>query len=137
MASNTRSDPRFDLDPVHEFCGAVGLKSRLAEQHVEVDLGEGAVFCFQNSERDEDCATGFLGTPWHFHGDVMFSSRDRYLEVNCLDLLSGLKEGTVLVCERWKDGAVVARWLEHSIYNDVGAGLRYMEDGERLVVRRA
>jgi hypothetical protein len=135
MAANSSSF-RHDLALLHEFCGDIGLRSHIVEQRVDVDLGEGAVLCFQNRERDEDCAAGFLDTPWHFHGDLMFSSRDGYIEVNCLDLISGLKKGTVLVCERWKNGAVVDRWLEHSIYNHVGSSFKHMEDGEKLVVRR-
>jgi hypothetical protein len=130
------SNWRYDLDLVHELCVAVGFTSRIVEQRVEVDLGEGAVLCFQNRDRDEDCAVGFPDTPWHFHGDLMFSAGDRFIEVNYLDLISGLRKGTVLVCERWKNGAVVDRWLEHSIHNDFGEDFKYMEDGERLVVRR-
>ena len=95
----------------------------------------GAVLCFQNAEREEDCLIGFLDTPWHTHDNLVFAGgRGYYIELNYLDLLTGLREGRVLVCEREVDGRTVDRWLIHSEYNDE---FKYLEDDERIIVRRA
>lgn len=127
---------RYDLDLIHQLCCEIGLSVRIdAGRRVEVDLGQGAVLCFQNAERDEDCLIGFLGTPWHTHNGLMFSDgRGRYVELDYLDLITGLKEGQVLVCERLRYGRAVDRWLIHRDYNDE---FKYMEEGEQIVVCRA
>ena len=94
-----------------------------------------AVLCFQNAEKDEDCLIGFKGTPWHTHDNLMLAdAHGNYVELNYLDLVTGLKEGRVLVSEREVDGRLVDRWLIHSEFNDE---FRYLEEGERIVVRRA
>ena len=102
---------------------------------MEIDLGRGAVLCFQNEEREEDCRIGFLDMPWHTHDDLMFvDARGNYINLDYLNLLTGLKEGRVLVCEREVQGRTVDRWLVHSEYNDE---FKYLGEGERIIVRRA
>src|SRR5262245_3142527 len=119
---------RYDIDLIHQLCREVGLSVRVAAERVEVDLGQNAVLCFQNAEADEDCLIGFLGTPWHTHGDLMFTgARGHYIELDYLDLVVALKEGRVLVCERLVDGRVADRWLIHRDYNDE---FKYVEEGE-------
>ena len=92
----------YDLDLIEQLCREIGLIARAdADFSVEVDLGRDAVLCFQNAEREEDCLIGFLGTPWHMHHNLMFvGARGNYGELDYLDLLTGLKEGRALVCER-------------------------------------
>ena len=78
---------------------------------------------------------GFLGTPWHVHDDLMFADgRGYYIELDYLNLLTGLKEGQVLVCEREVENRTVDRWLVHSEYNDE---FKCLEAGEQIIVRRA
>ncbi len=127
---------RYDINLIHELCREIGLSSRIdADQRVEVDLGQGAVLSFQNSEKEEDCLIGFLGTPWHTHDDLMFTdTRGNYAELEYLDLVIGLKEGRVLICELLVQDRVVDRWLTHRDYNNES---KYMEEGEQIVVRRA
>jgi hypothetical protein len=127
---------RYDFALVHQLCREIGLIVRLNTDHrIEVDLGRGAVLCFQNAEREEDCLIGFLGMPWHVHDNLMFAdARGNYIELDYLDLLTGLKEGRVLVCEREVKGRTVDIWPVHSQYNDE---LKYLEEGERIIVRRA
>jgi hypothetical protein len=73
--------------------------------------------------------------PWHVHDNFMFvDARGNYIEIDYLDLLTGLKEGRVLVCEREVKGRTVDIWLVHSEYNDE---LKYLEQGERIIARRA
>jgi hypothetical protein len=127
---------RYDLDLICTFCREIGLSARPnADQRIEVDLGKGAILCFQNTERDEDCAVGFLGMSWHTHDNFIFmDARGNYIELDYLNVLTGLKEGRVLVCEREVEGRTVDRWLVHSEYNDV---FKYLEKAERIIVRRA
>ncbi len=127
---------RYDLELIIQLCREIGLPARTtADQRVDVDLGQGAVLCFQNAEREEDCLIGFLGMPWHTHDNVIFGdARGNYVELDYLNLLTGLKDGRVLICERGMDGRIVDRWPVHSEYNDE---FKYFEEGERMIVRRA
>jgi hypothetical protein len=111
---------RYDLDLIYELCREIGLPAHTgSDQRVEVDLGLGATLCFQNAEREEDCLIGFLGMPWHTHDNLMFAdARGNYTELDYLNLLTGLKEGRVLVCEREEESRTVDRWLVHSEYNE-------------------
>ena len=126
---------RYDLDLVNQLCREIGLIVRAdTDRRVEVDLGGGAVLCFQNAEREDDCLIGFLGTPSHTHDNPMFvDARGNYVELDYLNLLTGLKEGRVLVREREVKGKIVDRWLVHREYNDE---FKYLEEDERIIVRR-
>ena len=163
---------RYELDLIHELCREIGLSARMVAgrlryapyagcHRVEVDLGQGAVLCFQNSDHEPDCLIGFLtlgprggandnrsaedyeftGVDWHTHfGKFTFTdARGHYVELDYLDLAVGLKEGRVLVCEREVEGRTAdrlrwpTRWLIHSEYAD----FRDLQEGERIVVRRA
>jgi len=78
---------------------------------------------------------GFLNSPWHAHGDLMFSDHHgHFVELDPLNLLSGLCSGDVLICEQEVSGNFVDRWLVHKVYNDE---LQHLMPGERLSVRRA
>lgn len=127
---------RYDLDLVNQLCREIGLIVRLHnEHHIEVDLGRDAILCVQNAEREEDCLIGFFGMPWHTHDNLMFAdAHGNYIELDYLDLLTGLEDGRVLVCEREVKGQTVDIWLVHSEYNDE---FKYLEESERIIVRRA
>ena len=127
---------RYDLDLVSQLCREIGFSASMnTDSRVEIDLGRGAVLCFQNEEREEDCLIGFLSMPWHTHDDLTFvDARGNYINLDYLNLLTGLKEGRVLVCEREMQGRTLDRWPVHSEYNDE---FKYLEEGERIIVRRA
>jgi hypothetical protein len=127
---------RYDLELIYQLCREIGLSARVpADQRVEVDLGQGAVLCFQNAEREEDCLIEFRETEWHTHDDLTFMDpRGHYIELDYLNVLTGLKEDRVLICEREVEGRTDDRWLIHSVYNNE---LKYLEEGERLIIRRA
>ena len=96
---------------------------------------QGAILCFQNAQREEDCLIGFLDTAWHTHGDLMFlDACGNCVELDYFALLSGLKDGRVLVCEREVEGRTDDRWLIHSDYNDA---FKYLDEGERIIIPRA
>jgi len=125
----------YDFELIQELCQESGLCSRIrSSDRLEVELGEGVVLLFQNAEREEDCAVGFEGMPWHVHEPFTFADSGRYIEMDYLDMVSGLKNGLVLVCERWRGANLLERWLIHCEYNDE---FKYMEEGEEIRVRRA
>jgi hypothetical protein len=127
---------RYDLDLVNQLCREIGLMVRMeTADRVEIDLGRGAVLCFQNAEHEEDCLIGFLDMPWHTHDNLIFAdARGNNIELDYLDLLTSLKDGRVLICEREVKGRTEDLWLVHSDYNDE---LKYLEEDERIIVRRA
>jgi hypothetical protein len=46
----------YDLNVVQQLCREIGLPARIIDvHHLGVDLGEGAVLCFQNAESEADC----------------------------------------------------------------------------------
>ena len=61
-------------------------------------------------------------------------ARGNCIELDYFDLLSGLKDGRVLVCEREVEGRTDDRWLIHSACNDA---FKYLDEGERIMIRRA
>jgi hypothetical protein len=104
---------------------------------LEVHLGNGAVLCLENGENDECGLMGFPGTLWHVHGDgdLTFGGPwGRYIELDILNLLNGLRDGTVLICEHHSEGKLVDRWLTRNEYNDE---FKYLPPGDSIIVRRA
>ena len=108
----------YDLNLVQQLCREIGLPARIIDVHyLGVDLGEGAVLCFQNAESEADCLIGFpaevRGTyAWHLHDPIQFGDHRGYIELCYLDLVVALKEGRVLVCERQMDvGSLNGGWL--------------------------
>jgi hypothetical protein len=65
---------------------------------------------------------------------MFVDGRGNCVELDYLNLLTGLKEGRVLIGEREVGAVVVDRWLIHSQCNDE---FKYLEQGERIIVRRA
>ena len=126
---------RYDLDLANVVCSEQGFASVQIEGRLEASLGKDAILCVVNCEREEDCLVGFKGTPWHVHSRFTFSdAHGNYIEMSYLDVLAGLGDGTILVCERVDLGIVKDRWLIHRDYNDE---YKYMEIGEKRVVYRA
>jgi len=127
---------RYDIDLIQQLCREVGLPSTShADERVDIELRPGIVLRFQNAERDEDCLVEFPGTPWHTHDEFMFADgRGYYVELDYLDVLTGLTDGRVLICELRKNGQIMDRSLIHRDYNDE---FKYMEEDEEIVVFRA
>lgn len=110
------------------------------------DLGGDAILCFSNGALEQDCLIEFKDssgtwTPWHHHDEFLATDRQGYfIELNYLDLLTGLKEGKVLVCERWKSGLLEDRWLIHSEFNcdpNIYGKVKSFESGEHQDSQRA
>ena len=89
---------------------------------------------FINAVREDDSLVGFEGGEWHYHDDLMCSDRHGFhVELGYLDVLTGLADGTVLICEKLVHGELRERWLVHRDYVDE---FRHMQDGEEIRVRR-
>ena len=127
---------RYDLDMIKDLCSDLGLQSTArSSDEVAVELDEGVVLIFINAVREEDSLVGFEGGEWHYHDDLMCSDRHGFhVELEYLDVLTGLADGTVLICEQWVHGELRERSLVHRVYVDE---FRYMQDGEEIRVRRA
>jgi hypothetical protein len=61
-------------------------------------------------------------------------SQRSYIEMNYLDIVSGLKDGSILVGELWNRDELKDRWLIHCNYNDE---FKCMQEGEEIRVWRA
>jgi hypothetical protein len=128
----------YDLTLIADLCTELGLAhTSIAGKSVAVALEPGATLRFENYASEEDgsaeSVVGFEGTPSHSHGDMSFYARGQQVELNSLDLLSGAIDGTVLICERWKDEKLADRWLVHKDFVDE---FNYIEPGEEIRVRR-
>lgn len=126
---------RYDLKLIRELCQDLGLHSSFrSDDLLAIGLGEDCVLVFQNAERDDDCLIAFDGTPWHTHGVFIFADgRGYYTEMDYLDVVSGLKDGRILICEKWLAGSLVDRWLIHQDFNDE---FKYMDEKEEVRVHR-
>lgn len=125
----------YDLDTLEEFCGELDFPScRSSPDVLEITIFEGTVLEFHNLRDEQDTAAGFGGTPWHFHGKLMLMTGDStYVELDELDILQGLRSGSVLVVEQNFDGTLNDRWLAHK---GKDLNFQYIEPGEELRVRR-
>jgi hypothetical protein len=126
---------RFDLAMVTELCEEVGLRCVLrTPDELAIDLEPGVTLLFQNAPNDDDCLVGFEAAQWHAHGGLTCSDRHGfYVELSYLDLVSGLADGTVLVCEQWLRGELSDRWLVHRDFVDE---FRFLQDDEEIRIRR-
>lgn len=137
---------RFDLTMISDLCGEVGLSCvRRSDDQVAVHLGEGITLLFQNvtteyiaeggttATSEDDNLIAFEGAQWHTHDGLMCSDRHGfYVELSYLDVVSGLADGTILVCERWLHGELADRRLVHREFVDE---FRYLQNGEEIRIR--
>jgi hypothetical protein len=129
---------RYDLELIHQLCQEIGFSSVVeSKELIKIQLSSAMVLCFQNSEKEEDCLVCFEGAPWHTHDDIIFSNaQGMFTELSYLDIISGLDDGQILVCERLLQTKVMDRWLIHRDYNDINNEFKYMAAGEELKVIR-
>jgi hypothetical protein len=125
---------RYDLELVFQLCQEIGLRATSSADEVAIELAAGVRLLFRNAERDVDCLVGFEGTNWHCHGGFTFiGGHGYYIEMDYLNVVTGLADGTVLVCERTKLNEVTDRWLIHKDFN---SEFQYMNLGEHITVWR-
>lgn len=119
---------------VSELCDEVGLQcDRRSSDELAIHLESGVTLLFQNAADEEDCLVGFEGTAWHTHEGLTCSDRHgSYVELTYLDLVTGLADGTILVCELWVRGSLSDRWLVHLDFVDE---FRQLQDGDEIRIR--
>lgn len=132
----------YDLERINELCRELGLRTvpRSADR-VAVELEEGLVLVFVNLalvlvniEQQEDCLAGFEEMDWHCHGDFIFMDpRGHHVKLGSLDVLTGLVDGQILLCELWRQGERQQCWLVHRDFMDEFGHLR---TDEEIRVRR-
>ena len=125
---------RYDLEMVSDLCDEVGLHCvRRSDDEVAVQLESEVILSFLNATNDDDCIIGFEGTQWHIHDSLMCPDRHgSYVELNYLDIISGLADGTILICELWECEKLTDRWLVHRDFVDE---FRHLQDGDEIRVR--
>jgi hypothetical protein len=128
----------YDLVLIAELCTDLGFAHEsVLGKSVTVALALGTKLRFENyaNEQDasDDCVVGFEGTPSHSHGDLDFYARGQQLELNALEVLWGIADGTVLICERWTQGKLADRWLVHKDFVDE---FQHLDPGEEIRIRR-
>ena len=126
---------RYDLNLIHELCGDIGFASTIrSPEELVIELADGVALRFCNSDNEKDRRVQFEGTPWHMHGDFIFEDSHGYqTEMSYLNVVTGLAEGCILVCEKWKRGELVDRWLDHQDYL---RPIRFMAEGDEVRIWR-
>jgi hypothetical protein len=76
------------------------------------------------------------GGCWHTHDDFLVrATSDEYFDVCYVDIITGLAERRVLLCERWESGQVTNR--EFVADSGYVYDLSDFRDGEEIRVRPA
>ena len=126
---------QYDLALLADQCSKFGWVSTLkGADQLGVSLEPETTLLFANlHEEGEDTFIGFEGFTWHTHGGLMFSDpRGFYIELEYTDVLPGLADKSLLVCELWVRGALSDRWLTH---RDYVSDLKHMQDGDEVRIR--
>lgn len=125
----------YDLNLLSEMCNEMGYNNiSLTKDSLIIKLASDIELFFINQINDNDCIVGFNDTPWHTHGDVMFSDKKGYhIEMDALNIIQGLKTGSVLICEEFINNKLQDRYLVHNEFIDE---FRFMDPGEEKRIKR-
>ncbi|MCA8974919.1 MAG: hypothetical protein KDC98_09360, partial [Planctomycetes bacterium] len=107
---------RLDLNMVAQLGAEMGMAVRdVPPDEVDLVLEPDVVLVFRNLPGPpSEGLVGFEGFGWHFHGDLQCSDpRGYFVEMSYLDIITGLANGAVLICELVVDGRPRERWLVH------------------------
>ncbi len=125
----------YDLDILEELCHELGFTSnRISSDDLEITLIDDIVLVYRNLRDEEDSVCGIKGTPSHTHGKLILITGDStYIELNELDVLQGIKNGDILINERYVNNELLDRWLSHKKEK---IDLKYIEPGEEIRIMR-
>jgi hypothetical protein len=125
---------QYDLEMIVDLCDELRFPHRMPTSHeVLIELEASIELVFLNFPEEDDCLMGFSGTEWHTHGDVEFSDQHgNYIELTYLDVLTGLADGAVLLCELWRTDGLSDRWVTHKDFVDE---FRFLQMGDEIRVR--
>jgi len=127
----------YDFDLIRELSRELGFAcAQPSPNELAIALDAQATLAIVNADSEGDSLIGFESAGgWHYHGDLQCSDpRGNYIDLDYVGVLTGLADGTVLICEGWEAGALRERWLVHCDYMD---GLRYLPVSEEIRIRRA
>ena len=125
----------YDFDMIQSLLGMLSSKCHRSDDTLEISIEPGITLCFVNHPNAEESLMAFKDTPWHVHGAIGFAdNRGYHTEMEYPDVIRGILDGTILICERFLNGTLVDRWLMHSAYADE---FRWMEPSEEIRVKRA
>lgn len=126
---------KLELDIIAGLTKDLGFSSRFGNlNELEIEMSPGIIFIFKNIENEDDNAFGFQDTPWHSHDKLsLMVGDDSYIELNDIEIIVGIKEGNVLLCEQYVNGILTDRWLRHKNEKDDN---KYIEAGEEIRIRR-
>ncbi len=124
----------YDLLLINELCMEMGLASTIRQAYeLAIELDPGIVLLFENTDHESDCMMSFEGTVWHTHGDLCFADRcGSNINMDYLDVIIGIANGTILICELWVQGELADRWIVHRDYVDE---FGYLQNGDELRMR--
>ena len=127
---------RLDIDMISEMARELGFPcTQRSGSELAVDLGGGAPLVYIRDGSEEDSRMGFEVGGWHFHEILQCSDRHgNCIELGPADILTGLAEGTVLICEEWERGVLRYQSLVH---RDCVDEFQCLEAGQEVRIRRA
>ena len=135
LTDSRRHHVFYDLTTLEEFSRELGFSSSFAApDELEVSITESVALVFQNLPDEEDTIIGFKGTPWHSHGKLMLMlDKASCVELDELDILQGIKNGDIVIGERYLNNMIEDRWLAH---NKEPVDVRYIQAGEEIRIWR-
>lgn len=125
----------YDLDKLNRHCDALGFTAtRESVDALKVTIWDGVTLAFLNLVEESDTLIGFEGTQWHTHGNmILMLDQANYVELSECELLTGIKDGDIVVVERFVDSQLEDRWVAHKLEP---FDIEYIEPGEELRIRR-
>jgi hypothetical protein len=122
---------KIDLDTIEKLAQELGFSAKRTDpDKIEIIIANDITFVFRNFKEEDDNLYGFEGTPWHSHNALLLmTSENCYIELNDIEIISGIKDGSILIFEQYKDGKLIDRWIGH---RDNKIDNRYMEPGEEM-----
>lgn len=125
----------IDLAMVAQLGTEMGMAVRdVPPNQVDLVLEPGVVLVFRNLPESSDSLMGFEDFGWHVHGDLPCSDKRGFcVELSYLDIVTGIADGSVLVCELVENGRIQRRCLVHRDYFDE---IGRLVAGQEIRVRR-
>lgn len=126
----------YDLELIADLCRELYLPVfPRSSNRVAVELGEGVVLVFVNGGSEDDSYVGFEDVGWHYHDDLTRVDRSGCeVELGYMDVLIGLAEGRVPLCEHWRQGELRERSL---VLRDFVDEFHYLREDDEVRIRRA
>ena len=125
----------LDLRSISECVKDIGFTILHEKSNcLDIEIAEGIIFTFKNMEEVNDNAFGFKDTPWHSHDKLLLNTKgNEYVELNDIEIIAGIRDGDILLCEQYLNGILSDRWLRHK---DEKYDNKFIEAGEEIRISR-